>query len=503
MNNIVWTIAGSDSSAGAGIQADLRTISGLGADACTVISAVTAQNSLTVDLIEPVSTQMFSRQLDLLATDMAAKVIKIGLLASIEHVQILAQKLAEFKQCWRHPAFVIYDPVAVASTGDNMVEDGITEVIKTDLLPLIDLITPNASELFSLSGHMLISGESFKPAAEKLMQMGCQSVLIKGGHCLLFEHLSVDYWSDGLREIVLSSPRLNDVFTHGTGCTLSSAIAAAIALDYFIEDALVIGKSYLNQALKASKKLGQGEGSVTQLGWPTNKEDFPEVVLPESAIGYEFDLQGSLEAGGGFTSCNTLKLGLYPVLDDLQLIEQVLKLGVKTVQLRIKDKLPEQVEGQIIEAIALGKKYNARLFINDYWQLAIKHNAYGVHLGQEDMEIADLLLIADAGLRLGLSTHGYYEILRAKQLKPSYIALGHIFATQTKEMPSDPQGLDRLQKYSQLLSEQTTVAIGGIDLHKAPAVIETGVGSIAVVTAISKAEDLQAVVNAFNFILER
>lgn len=503
MNNIVWTIAGSDSSAGAGIQADLRTINGLGAHACTVISAVTAQNSLTVDLVEPVSAQMFTTQLDLLAADMPAKVIKIGLLASIEHVQILAQKLAEFKQCWGRPAFVIYDPVAVASTGDNMVEEGIVDVIKADLLPLIDLITPNASELFSLSGHMLISGESFKPAAEKLMQMGCQSVLIKGGHCQLFDNLSVDYWSDGQREIVLSSPRLNDVFTHGTGCTLSSAIAATIALDYFIEDALVIGKTYLNQALKASKKLGQGEGAVTQLGWPTNKDDFPQVVLPESAIGYEFDLQGTLEAGAGFSSCSTLKLGLYPVLDDLQLIEQVLQLGVKTVQLRIKDKQPEQVEGLIIEAIALGKKYNARLFINDYWQLAIKHNAYGVHLGQEDMEIADLPLIADAGLRLGLSTHGYYEILRAKQLKPSYIALGHIFATQTKEMPSDPQGLARLQKYSELLSEQAAVAIGGINLHNAAAVAQTGVGSIAVVTAISKAEELQAVVNAFNHILER
>lgn len=502
MTNIVWTIAGSDSSAGAGIQADLRTINGLGADGCTVISAVTAQNSLTVDLVESVSAKMFSRQLDLLATDMPAKVIKIGLLASIEHVHILAEKLAEFKQCWGRPAFVIYDPVAVASTGDSMVEEGIVDVIKTDLLPLIDLITPNASELFSLSGHMLISGESFKPAAEKLIQMGCQSVLIKGGHCELFDEQCIDYWSDGKREIVLSSPRLKDLFTHGTGCTLSSAIAATTALDYCIEDALVIAKAYLNQALKASKKWGQGEGSVTQLGWPTNKEDFPEVILPESKMGYEFDLQGSLEVGAGFTSCDTLKLGLYPVLDDLELIEKVLQLGIKTVQLRIKDKQPEQVEGQIIEAIALGKKYNARLFINDYWQLAIKHNGYGVHLGQEDMEIADLPLIADAGLRLGLSTHGYYEILRAKQLKPSYIALGHIFATKTKEMPSDPQGLDRLQRYSQLLSEQTIVAIGGINLDNASAVAQTGVGSIAVVTAISKAEDLEAVVNAFNFIIE-
>ena len=288
--------------------------------------------------------------------------------------------------------------------------------------------------------------------------------LIKGGHFELVDEMSLDYWSDGLREIALTSPRLQDVHTHGTGCTLASAIAATMALDYFIEDALVLAKAYINQGLKASKALGSGEGSVAHCGWPTQRSDFPEIVLPESNIGYELDLQGRLEAGPGFEPCDTTKLGLYPVVDSVEWVERVLKLGVKTLQLRIKDKQPEQVEQQIIDAIALGKQYDARLFINDYWQLAIKHNAYGVHLGQEDMDRADLPLIADAGLRLGLSTHGYYEMLRARQLKPSYIALGHIFETQTKDMPSDPQGLTRLAKYANLMSDMATVAIGGINL---------------------------------------
>ncbi len=129
MNNIVWTIASSDSSAGAGIQADLHTIKALGADGCSVISAVTAQNSTSVNLVESVSDKMFIAQLDALATDLPAKVIKIGLIASIEHVKILAEKLAEYKATWGKAPFVIYDPVAVASTGDEMREDGIIEVI--------------------------------------------------------------------------------------------------------------------------------------------------------------------------------------------------------------------------------------------------------------------------------------------------------------------------------------------------------------------------------------
>ena len=502
MNNIVWTIAASDASAGTGIQADLHTFKALGADGCSVVSAITAQNSVQVSLLESVSEKMFAAQLDSLAEDLPAKVIKIGLIASIEHVKILTQQLQQFKLTWSTPPFVIYDPVSIAASGDNMVENGIVEVIKTTLLPCIDLLTANAKELLSLSGHALISGESFKPAAEKLIAMGCNSVLIKGGHFQLFDNIAVDYWTDGEREIALSSERLTDVHTHGSGCTLSSAIAATMAQDYLIEDALVIAKAYLNQGLKASKQIGKGEGAVAHIGWPTNKSDFPEVVLPESTMGYELDLQGTLEAGPGFPSCGTSKLGLYPVLDSVEWLEIVLKYGVKTLQLRIKNKPAEQVEQQIIDAIALGKKYNARLFINGYWQLAIKHQAYGVHLGQEDMALADLAVIADAGLRLGLSAHGYYEILRAQQLKPSYIALGHIFTTQNKEIASQPQGLIRLQKYVQLISDVPSVAIGGINLERAPAVWKTGIGSIAVVKAITLSDDPNAVIAAFNKVMQ-
>lgn len=502
MSNIVWTIAGSDSSAGAGIQADLNTFKALGVNGCSVVTAVTAQNSVNVSLVESVSDKMFTAQLDALSADLPAQVIKIGLIASIEHVNILANKLAEYKQNWPNAPFVIYDPVAVASTGDDMAEEGINELIKSRLLPLVDLLTPNAKEVFTLSGHMLISGEGLKDAADKLIEMGCKSVLIKGGHLPFIEDQCIDYWSDGIREIALTSKRLENVHKHGTGCTLASAIAACIAQDYFIEDALSIAKAYLNQGLKASIQLGKGEGSVAHLGWPSNRSDFPEVVLPESKIGYELDLPGTLEAGQGFASCQTLKLGLYAVLDSVQWLERALEMGINTVQLRIKDKQPEQVEEQIIAAIALAQKYNARLFINDYWQLAIKHGAYGVHLGQEDMESADLTQIADAGLRLGLSTHGYYEILRAVQLKPSYIALGHIFATQTKDMPSNPQGISRLAKYAALLTDTPTVAIGGINLERAADVWRCGVGSIAVVTAITLSDSPEQVVKGFNKIMQ-
>ncbi|MBN6033171.1 thiamine phosphate synthase [Pantoea ananatis] len=183
------------------------------------------------------------------------------------------------------------------------------------------------------------------------------------------------------------------------------------------------------------------------------------------------------------------RLGLYPVVDSVEWIERLLEAGVRTLQLRIKDQPDEVVEPMIIRAIAAGKRYQARLFINDYWQLAIKHQAYGVHLGQEDLEVANLQQILHAGLRLGLSTHDDAELDRALALRPSYIALGHIFPTQTKVMPSSPQGLAELKRHLGRLQGISTVAIGGISIDRVPAVMETGVGSIAVVSAITQAKD--------------
>ena len=185
------------------------------------------------------------------------------------------------------------------------------------------------------------------------------------------------------------------------------------------------------------------------------------------------------------------RLGLYPVVDSVEWIARLLNAGVRTLQLRIKDKRDEEVEADVMAAIALARRYNARLFINDYWRLAIKHQAYGVHLGQEDLAATDLTAIRQAGLRLGLSTHDDMEIDVALAARPSYIALGHVFPTQTKQMPSAPQGLATLTRHVARLGDYPTVAIGGISLSRAPEVLATGVGSIAVVSAITQADEWQ------------
>ena len=204
-----------------------------------------------------------------------------------------------------------------------------------------------------------------------------------------------------------------------------------------------------------------------------------------------------------FPAIDRNKFGLYPVVDDVSWIKIVLSLGVKTVQLRIKNPEQADIEEQVIKAIELGRQYDAQVFINDYWQLAIKHKAFGIHLGQEDIEAADLQAISDAGICLGLSTHDDSELLKVKALNPSYLALGHIFPTPTKDMPSQPQGLVNLAKNQQLAGGTPTVAIGGIDLTVAEQVWQTGVDSIAVVRAITQASNVEEVITQFTAILAK
>ncbi|VFP80808.1 thiamine phosphate synthase [Candidatus Erwinia haradaeae] len=187
------------------------------------------------------------------------------------------------------------------------------------------------------------------------------------------------------------------------------------------------------------------------------------------------------------------KLGLYPIVDSLLWLRRMLDSGVTTIQLRLKDKSEEKISSDIQAAVILGLNYKARIFINDYWRLAIRYNAYGVHLGQEDMNQANPDAIWRAGLRLGLSTHNEEELLRALSWHPSYIALGHIFPTSTKQMNSMPQGLKALKHLTSKLTNIPTVAIGGITLARVDQVLTCGVGSIAVVSAITCAKDWRQV----------
>lgn len=244
-----------------------------------------------------------------------------------------------------------------------------------------------------------------------------------------------------------------------------AALAAFLACGFEPQDALVLALAWRD-----------GDASRAD-AWPQDLSCFPRVP----------GLPARPEAG--FASCPDV-LGVYPVLPSAAWVVQLLALGAATLQLRIKTASRQALAPAIRQCVAAGRRHAARVFINDHWQLALEAGAYGVHLGQEDLLTADVSAIAAAGLRLGLSTHGYYEILSALHFCPSYIALGTIFPTTTKQMPTAPQGLARLARYAALLKGVVPlVAIGGIDCSRLGAVVSTGVGGVGVVRALTEASD--------------
>ncbi|MBZ4678322.1 MAG: hypothetical protein JG763_951 [Shewanella sp.] len=525
---IVWSIAGSDSGGGAGIQADLATFSNLGCHGCSVITTLTAQSSVAVTLTEAVSEEMLLAQLNALLGDLPPKAIKIGLLANQAQLQQLCDWLA------RHLPDVplVVDPVMVASCGDALSKSTTTGTARLDYRPLAALstvLTPNIHELALLSLSDVHDFPSWQNAATCLAsELPCH-LLAKGGDfeagiarglaedLLLFKDLP---HSSGLHQrqgFVLASPRQASSNNHGSGCTLSSAIAAFLAHDWILPDALILAKAYINGALAQSYRVGRGPGPLGRPGaclaaelmpviWPL--EDYPWanpaqvlgapwLAAPTSADAVSAKGVGAKGVGAKGVSAEGFKtlphnLGIYPVVADVELLEALLKAGCRTIQLRLKGEVQpgSSAEQAIIRAIALGRQYQARVFINDHWQLAIAHGAFGVHLGQEDLSQASLEAIQGAGLALGLSSHGYFEALLALRRRPSYLALGHIFATKTKVMPSLPQGLARLCAYSETFgSLLPTVAIGGIDEHNLDTVKHTGVANVAVVRAITEAAE--------------
>ena len=506
---IAWTIAGSDSGGGAGIQADLLTMHDLDVHGCSAITANTAQNTLGVPGINAVPDTVLQSQLDALLDDLQPSAIKIGLLANAGQVKLVAAFLRGLKRKGV-AAPVVYDPVAVATSGGRLTEDSTAAAVLGELLPLCDLVTPNSVELAWLAESDVDSAERILTAARKVRGSHPSALLVTGGHCEIESATTADLLCRGrgdmLAEDWLIGDRIDTVNTHGTGCTLSSAITALLAKGYPLTDACVVANAYVRRGLRLgnSDAIGAGPGPVGHCGWPDQLRDFPRILAKGSEQARRYASHSPVQAkcfATGFAPPDSHRLGLYPVVDSVEWIEKLAAIGVRTLQLRIKQP-GEDLRRQIERAVAIGRDYNLRLFINDHWSLAIECGAYGVHLGQEDLQTADLQAIQRAGLKLGISTHGFFELLYAYQFRPSYLAIGAIYATRTKDMSGQLQGTEKLARLAALLPDYPLVAIGGINLERAPMVAASGVGSIAVVTAVTEAPDYRQAVAQLSALLE-
>ena len=253
----VLTIAGSDSGGGAGIQADLKTMLAHGVHGMSVIAAVTAQNSLGVQGAWPLPVEAVLAQLDSVLGDLGVDAVKTGMLASPELVEAVARRLSTVG------APLVVDPVGVSKHGDSLLRDDAVEVLRSALLPLATVATPNLPEVEQLTGFRVTGERDLRRAAEAVLAYGPRWVLVKGGH---LAGDPVDLLTDGTVEHVLRGPRLDNRHTHGTGCTLASAIASRLALGDDVPTAVAAAKAYVTGAIAGGFALGAGIGPVDH-GW--------------------------------------------------------------------------------------------------------------------------------------------------------------------------------------------------------------------------------------------
>jgi hydroxymethylpyrimidine kinase/phosphomethylpyrimidine kinase/thiamine-phosphate diphosphorylase len=529
---IVYTIAGSDSGGGAGLQADVLAISNFHCHACTAITCVTAQNSVGVTHVHAPPASVLKSQLDALLEDLPPVAVKIGMLGSTELVIQVAESLQIVNgDSDGRLIHMVLDPVMISTSGHRLLDKDAQAAMVKHLFPLVDIVTPNKFEVEALLGRQINRIAHVEQAARELIQMGCKSVLIKGGHSFNkddgyeSESFAQDYFlsdeevpreprlCDGPVGVWLRTKRYESENTHGTGCTLSSAIASALALgesERRIEgsrqgsvssirnmDACCLAKAYVTAGIHQGQKLGSGPGPVAQTKYPDSYKYYPSVALDPARDFGEF-LQMKAAGDKLENDDNRPALGrILPIVDTVEWVETLCKIdGVKDIQFRIKDALDK---ADVLDRVQLAQKIcqeaNVRLWINDYWQVAVEAGCFGVHVGQEDLykcvRAGGLNVLRDKNMALGISTHSYAELSVALGVKPTYISLGPVFATSSKSVSFDPQGIDTVTKWRQLIPPIVPlVAIGGIgDAHTAARVLQAGADCVAVIGAITHSDD--------------
>lgn len=486
---------------------------------------------------------------------------------------------------------VVCDPVLVSSSGARLLSEEGLAALRSSVLPRCRLLTPNLAEAEALLERRITTAAEAEAAAVELRRRaGCGAVLLKGGHAAYFAAQgegaagggrspppAMDVLVDGEAPPVwrerspqrraarrldaggrarslpnrLSCARVGATEAagggcHGTGCVLSTAIAAMLAHGHPLVDSVVLAKAYVTQGMASAAAVGAGPAPVAHTGWPSSPSSMP--VLSRSAA--------AAAAPPRFARCDgDAARGLYPVLDSKESVAAAVAAGARDVQLRIKGAGAARVASEVRGAQAACAAAGARLWVNDYGRIAVSEGAYGVHLGregalaeaapraspkaltrgvaarrrrQEDLAaltdseagMEELRALSDAGVRLGVSTHTFAELAAALAVGPSYVALGPVFATTSKrvvaaaagpaaagpavaagEAPSrevEPKGLAGVAHWRALLpGDVPLVAIGGISLDAAPSVLGAGAQGLAVIGALTGAPDLGAAVRAW------
>lgn len=471
------TIAGSDPSGGAGIQSDLRTFAAFGAAGLSVITAITVQSSLGVQAVSPIDAEVVAAQLSTLLEDTLPDAVKIGMLGGAGQVKAVADALRRFR-----PANVVLDPVLASSGGAPLLDAAGRQLLLTELMPFCDLVTPNLSEAALLTGLPVYDTETMHRAGRALLSMGAKAVLIKGGH---LPDVPQDWLLRlGSAPLDYQCPRVSTDHSHGTGCLLSSAIAASLADGTELTLAVRGAKALVTAALRHPVLLGQGRG-------------YPNVS----------EAMRTLSAAPGRSHADRLALlqGLYVLTDpDLrpdrsaeQVAAAALSGGARIVQLRDKALATPEI---VVLARRLRQQIQAGggLFIvNDRIDVALASEADGVHLGPDDLSPKDTRWLLGPDKLVGVST-GTVEEARLAAPYASYFGVGAIFGTRTKMDAGEAIGVQRIHEIKAAFPHIPVVAIGGITAGNLPEVARAGADAVAVVSAVVGASDMEQATRELN-----
>ena len=516
------SIAGSDPSGGAGLQADLKTFSALGVYGATAITAVTVQNTVGVKYVHALPPQVVYDQIVTVMEDIMPDAVKIGMVNDAETLDAIVRALTLHR-----PRFLVVDPVMVATSGCALMQADALQVMEERLLPMADIVTPNLPEAWTLAG----TDSSVDEAAQAILRLGVKALLIKGGHAegtTKTDYLYVSY-DDGVKRTEFSSATVDTFNTHGTGCTLSSAIAAMLARGHGMEEAVRQAKMYLTEALKAGADVvvGHGHGPICHFyddavirsygykvirsyGYKVIRSSGSEVIRSSGSevirsSGYKvirssgYKVIRSNRKTVKPNNLKTLKSKLqfithftdrYSYLDSAMM---ALEGGCQWIQLRMKDADEAEIERTARQILPECRRRGAVFIIDDHVELVKRVGADGVHLGKNDMPVDEARRILGDEFIIGGTANTFEDIQRLAAQGADYIGCGPFRFTTTKKNLAPMLGIEGYENIVSLMKTHginlPIVAIGGITYDDIPQVMATGVTGIALSGSVLRADN--------------